>query len=122
MKDIRKTISLGEVIKNKNNLRNFVLEENTSKKEPQKVVLSEQAKYYLDRIKSTYLIKSSCKETIELTNLLLPLYKTDKVYSYRGMANFLCANYKKSIKDYNLAININNKNPLYSSILLRAKK
>ena len=38
------------------------------------------------------------------------------------MANFLCANYKESIKDYNLAININNENSLYFINLATSKK
>lgn len=104
------------------NINKEQFKKNCPKKENISKKLSEQAKYYLDRIKSTYRIKSSCKDTIKLTNLLLPLYKTDKVYSYRGTANFLCANYKESIKDYNLAININNENPLYFINLVKSKE
>ncbi len=121
-KDIKKALSLGARNINKEQVKQYCQRlEILAKKQSKNVTLSENAKYYLDRIRPIYLKKSKCKETIRLINLLLPLYETDVIYSYRGKAQQLCSNFTESIKDYKSAIEINSEDSLYYSNLAKSK-
>ena len=101
-----------KVIEKKQSIK--IIEDNTKKKQKKEdIQISEQAKYYLERIKSIYLKRTECKNAINLVKLLLPMYQSDKVYFYRAIAHTNCTNYQESINDYDKAINSSPNNSLY---------
>ena len=66
----------------------------------------EEAEYYLKRLDLVSDLKNNCKNTIELSNMLIPLHQNSISYYYRARGNGLCGNHQDAISDYTKAIEL----------------
>lgn len=81
-------------------------ESELNKDRKNKSTSSEEANYYIKRLELISDSKGNCKNTIQLSKMLIPLHGNSISYYYRAQGNGLCGNYEDAISDYSKAIEL----------------